>query len=181
MLNVGAQKLQHRISQLTDNELWRMVNVDAAQYREEALGVAKEEIARRGEAFQPLIEAQEVTAKAAEPEVYSEEEQIRINEETWDKDSKPIHTIGISLACWLTYLYFAVTEPDRIWVAPVIALGVCAGLDVLRAASAKEHTNTRWQQTFKSAVTISLLSVGVAILAHLVFLLLGASWYELMK
>jgi len=185
MPNVSTQELQHRIGQLTDSELWRLVKVEAAQYREEALAIAKSEIARRGDAFQPLIEAEQITAEEAEPEVYSEAEQIRINEETWDKDSKPVHTIGLSLACWLTYFYayfyFAATEPKKTWVAPVIAFGVCAGLDILRITISKKHKKIKWQQTLKSAATIGLLSVGVAIVAHLVLFWLGASLYRLIK
>ena len=185
MPNVSTQELQRRISQLTDTKLWRLVKVEAAQYREEALAMAKSEIARRGDAFQPLIEAEQITTEETEPEVYSEAEQIRISEETWNKDSKPTHTIGLSLACWLTYFYayfyFAATKPEKTWFAPIIAFGVCAGLDTLRATIWKERAITEWQQTLKSAVTIGLLSVGVAIVAYLVLFFSGASLHELIN
>jgi hypothetical protein len=182
MSNINAEELQRRISQLADTELWRLVNVEAAQYRDEALVIAKAEILRRGATFQPLIEREEATAKEDEPEFYSEEEQIRINEEAWNKTGKPALTIGISLACWGTYFYFWVTaEPDKTWQAPFIAFGVCAGLDVLSSTVAKERTKTKWRQTLKSAVTIGLLSVGVAIVAHWVLFLLGALLHRLIK
>jgi len=167
MSAISDKELQQRISQLTDDEVWRLVNVEATQYRDEALIIAKAEVIRRGAAYQPLIEHEE-----AEPAFYSVEEQIRINEEIWNKTGKPALTIGISLACWVAYI-LAISRAQT-WFAPVIAFGVGAGLDVLRSTFAKERTKTKWRQTLKSAVTIGLVSVGVVILAHLMYFLLRA-------
>lgn len=50
-MHVEPFELQEKISQMSDEELLRMVGVDARQYRQEALDLAKSEMARRGLAF----------------------------------------------------------------------------------------------------------------------------------
>lgn len=52
-MNVNPFEIKERISQMSDEELLRVVGVDARQYRPEALALAKSEIARRGLTFDP--------------------------------------------------------------------------------------------------------------------------------
>ena len=52
-MQADAFELKEQISQMPDEELLKMVGVDARQYRWEALELAKTEIARRGLAFNP--------------------------------------------------------------------------------------------------------------------------------
>ena len=50
---VDPFELKEKISQMSDEELLRVVSVDTGQYRQEALDQAKSEMARRGLKFDP--------------------------------------------------------------------------------------------------------------------------------
>jgi hypothetical protein len=47
-MNPQSTELKERISKLSDEDLLKMVNVDSAQYRQEALDHARDELAKRG-------------------------------------------------------------------------------------------------------------------------------------
>src|SRR6266849_1536373 len=47
-MNPQSTELKERISTLSDEDLLKMVNVDSAQYRQEALDHARDELAKRG-------------------------------------------------------------------------------------------------------------------------------------
>jgi hypothetical protein len=47
-MNVNPFEMKESVSQMSDEELLRVVSVDAGQYRPEALALAKAEMARRG-------------------------------------------------------------------------------------------------------------------------------------
>ena len=47
-MDANPFEMKEKISQMSDEELVRVVSVDAGQYRSEALALAKSEIARRG-------------------------------------------------------------------------------------------------------------------------------------
>ena len=47
-MNPQSTELKQSISRLSDEDLLKMVNVDSAEYRQEALGHARDELAKRG-------------------------------------------------------------------------------------------------------------------------------------
>jgi hypothetical protein len=54
MWNDESDPLKNRISQLSNEELLRMVNIDYEQYRKEALDYARAEMDRRGLKIEPV-------------------------------------------------------------------------------------------------------------------------------
>jgi hypothetical protein len=114
-------ELRQRIHGLSDEELWQMVSVDSAQYRQAALDYAKSEIRERGLTPAMIDAAEETTAEGPYSASWAEYRRRRnLYWLVWLTYIPGVLIIGLPLS-WLFHSNGAAFAVAGLWMVAFVA------------------------------------------------------------